>query len=54
MDGQVVFITRYHKLQSLFDRPKVIPRFLSGRVGQLVALYLVYVLPLRERLIEQV
>jgi len=54
MDGQVVFVTRYHKSQSLFDAPKVIPRFLPGKVGQLVALYLAYVLPFRERLAEQV
>jgi len=54
MDGQVVFVTRYHKSQSLLDTPKVIPRFLPGRVGQLVALYLAYVLPLQERLAEQV
>ncbi len=49
-----MFITCYHKSQSLFDTPKVIPHFLPGRVGQLVALYLVYVLPLRERLTEHV
>jgi hypothetical protein len=24
----MVFITRYHKSQSQFDKPKVIPRFL--------------------------
>jgi hypothetical protein len=28
MDGQVVFISRYHKSQAMWDKPKVIPRFL--------------------------
>ncbi len=54
MDGQVVFITRYHKSQSLFDAPKVILRFMPERVRQLVALYLVYMLPFQERLAEHV
>ena len=54
IDRQVVFITRYYKLQSLINAPKVIPRFLPQRVGQLVALYLAYVLPFQERLIEYI
>ena len=54
IDRQVVFITRYYKLQSLVDAPKVIPRFLPQRVGQLVVLYLAYVLPFQERLIEYI
>ena len=28
IDGQMAFVTRYHKSQALFGRPKVIPRFL--------------------------
>ncbi|KAK3615740.1 hypothetical protein LTR22_027322 [Elasticomyces elasticus] len=37
---QMVVVTRYHKSQSQFDKPKVIPRFLRWRVGQLLAVYL--------------
>jgi superfamily II DNA helicase RecQ len=54
IDGQVVVITRYHKSQALFDKPKIIPRFLPWRVGQLLALYLVYLQPFREHLLVQV
>lgn len=50
MDGQVVLVTRYHKSQSQWDKPKVVPRFLPWRVGQLMALYLAYVQPLAELL----
>jgi hypothetical protein len=50
MDGQAVFVTRYHKSQWQWDRPKVVPRFLPGRVGQLLAVYLVHVQPFRELL----
>lgn len=28
IDGQVMFVTRYHKSQALFSQPKVIPRFM--------------------------
>ncbi|KAK5277365.1 hypothetical protein LTR16_009874, partial [Cryomyces antarcticus] len=31
IDGRVVVITRYHKSQSQFDKPKIIPRFLPWR-----------------------
>lgn len=41
--GQVVVVTRYHKSASQLDKPKVIPRFLPWRVGQLMAVYLAYV-----------
>ena len=47
IDGQVAVITRYHKTQSQWDKPKVVVRFLSEAVGQLVAAYLLYVRPLR-------
>lgn len=40
IDGQVMFVTRCHKSQALFGRPKVIPRFMPWRVGQLVAVFL--------------
>jgi hypothetical protein len=36
MHGQMVFSTRYHKSQSQMDKPKVIPRFLPWRVGQVL------------------
>jgi superfamily II DNA helicase RecQ len=52
--GHVVVVTRYHKSQSQLDKPKVIPRFLPWRVGQLLALYLVYVQPFQEYLSVQV
>jgi superfamily II DNA helicase RecQ len=54
MDGQVVMVTRYHKSQSQWDKPKVVPRFLPWRVGQLVAVYLAYLQPFREYLTVQV
>ena len=54
MDGQVVFISRYNKSQAMWDRPKVIPRFLPWRVGQLFAVYLAYVRPLTEHLNSEV
>jgi superfamily II DNA helicase RecQ len=53
IDGRVVFITRYHKSQSQFDAPKIIPRFLPWRVGQLVSVYLGYVQRFREHLMVQ-
>lgn len=43
MDGQVAVITRYHKTQSQWDRPKVILRFLPDRLGQILIVYLLYV-----------
>jgi superfamily II DNA helicase RecQ len=54
IDGRVVLITRYHKSQSQFDTPKVIPRFLPWRVGQLLAVYLGYVQPFREHLLVEI
>ena len=43
-------VTHYHKMQALFDSGKVIPRFLPDRVSQLVAVYLAFVRPFRDRL----
>ena len=54
MDGRVVCVTRYHKSQSQWDKPKVVPRFLPWRVGQLMAVYLAYVRPFHEYLRVQV
>ncbi|SCV61242.1 uncharacterized protein FFFS_15811 [Fusarium fujikuroi] len=50
VDGQVVLVTQYHKSLSHFDSPKVIPRYLPARVGQLLAMYMVYIRPLADRL----
>ena len=50
MAGQVATVTRYHKSQSQFDTPKVVPRFLPWRVGQLMVLYIAYVQPFQELL----
>lgn len=33
MDGQVVFVTRYHKSQLQWDMPKVMPRSCCGESG---------------------
>jgi len=49
-----VMITRYHKSQALFDTPKIIPRFLPHRVGQLLVVYLAYLQLFREYLLMQV
>jgi superfamily II DNA helicase RecQ len=48
LDGYVMSVTFYNKTQAEWDVPKVIPRFLPWRVGQLLSLYLVYVQPLAE------
>ncbi|KAF5544142.1 recQ family helicase [Fusarium napiforme] len=50
IDGQVVLVTQYHKSLAHFDAPKVIPRFLPARVGQLLAMYMVYIRPFVDRL----
>ncbi|KFZ18502.1 hypothetical protein V501_01170 [Pseudogymnoascus sp. VKM F-4519 (FW-2642)] len=49
IDGEMVLVTQYDKTLSHFDSPKVIPRFLPERVGQLMAMYMVYVRPLTDR-----
>jgi hypothetical protein len=45
--GQVALVTRYHKTQSQWDKPKVIVRFLPEAIGKLAIAYLLYVRPLR-------
>jgi superfamily II DNA helicase RecQ len=50
INGQVAVVTRYHKTQSQWDKPKVVARFLPKAVGQLVAAYLLYARPLRAML----
>ena len=49
IDGEVVLVTQYHKSLAHFDSPKVIPRFLPERPGQLMAMYMVYIRPLTDR-----
>ncbi|KAL6161913.1 hypothetical protein ACJQWK_11994 [Exserohilum turcicum] len=54
IDGTVMTVVRYHKSQSQWDKPKVVPRFLPPRVGQIMALYLSYLQPFREFLVVSV
>ncbi|KAK4980774.1 hypothetical protein LTR28_001461 [Elasticomyces elasticus] len=54
IDRQVVFVSHYHKTQSLWNKPGVIPRFLPWRIVQLVSIFLAYKWPLRERLVAKV
>ncbi|KEF50790.1 uncharacterized protein A1O9_13158 [Exophiala aquamarina CBS 119918] len=51
IDGTSSIVIRYHKSQQLFGTPKIIPRFLPWRVGQLLVVYLVYVQPFCEYLL---
>ena len=50
----MVSVVRYYKSQSQFDAPKVVPRFLPPRLGQIMALYLSYLQPFEEYLVVQV
>lgn len=54
VDGQLMTVVRYHKSQSQWDKPKVIPRFLPWRLGQIMAVYLAYLQPFHEYLVVQV
>ncbi|KAG7421821.1 hypothetical protein Forpe1208_v001971 [Fusarium oxysporum f. sp. rapae] len=49
IDSEVVLVTQYHKSLAHFDSPKVIPRFLPGRIGQLFVMYMIYIRPLTDR-----
>jgi hypothetical protein len=49
VDGQVMLVSHYHKSMAHFDSPKVIPRFLPERIGQLLVMYMVYIRPLTDR-----
>ncbi|KAH8701432.1 hypothetical protein GQ44DRAFT_717592 [Phaeosphaeriaceae sp. PMI808] len=51
--GHIMTIVRYYKSQSQWDKPKVIPRFLPPQLGQVMAVYLVYIQPFREYLTLQ-
>jgi len=44
-DGRVMTVVRYHKSQSQWDKPKVVPRFLPWRLAQVMVVYLAYVQP---------
>jgi hypothetical protein len=52
--GTIVSVIRYYKSQSQYDAPKVVPRFLPARLGQIMALYLSYLQPFKEYLVVQV
>ncbi|CAN9385033.1 unnamed protein product [Alternaria alternata] len=54
INRQVITVVRYHKSQSQWDKPKVVPRFLPPRLGQVIVLYLAYLQPFREYLTVQV
>jgi hypothetical protein len=54
VDGAVMTVVRYHKSQSQWDKPKIVPRFLPPRLGQVMAVYLTYLQPFREYLTVQV
>jgi hypothetical protein len=54
VDSAVMTVVRYHKSQSQWDKPKVVPRFLPPQLGQIMALYLSYLQPFREYLVVQV
>jgi superfamily II DNA helicase RecQ len=54
IDGLVMTVVRYHKSQSQWDKPKVVPRFLPGRLGQVLVVYLAYLQPFQEYLTVQV
>ncbi|OAF98609.1 uncharacterized protein CC84DRAFT_1105865, partial [Paraphaeosphaeria sporulosa] len=50
LDGVMMTVIRYYKSMSQWDSPKVIPRFLPARLGQITTIYLAYVQPFAEYL----
>ncbi|THZ70556.1 hypothetical protein D6C84_10425 [Aureobasidium pullulans] len=42
LDGRVMTVTSYHKLQAMLDMPKMVPRFLPWRLGQIAVIYLTH------------
>jgi superfamily II DNA helicase RecQ len=54
VDGRIMTVVRYHKSQSQFDKPKIVPRFLPPQLGQVMAVYLAYLQPFREYLVVEV
>jgi hypothetical protein len=53
-DGLVMTVVRYRKLQSQWDKSKIVPRFLPLQLGQVMAVYLVYIQLFCEYLMLQV
>jgi hypothetical protein len=47
-------VVRYHKSQSQWDKPKIVPRFLPPRLGQVMVMYLAYLQPFQEYLTVEV
>jgi hypothetical protein len=45
VDSAVITVVRYYKSQSQRDKPKIVPRFLPPRLGQVMAVYLTYLAP---------
>ncbi|CAD0097291.1 unnamed protein product [Aureobasidium mustum] len=43
LDGRVMTVTSYHKSQAMLDMPKMVPRFLPWRLGQIAVIYLTHV-----------
>ena len=54
LDGRVMTVTSYHKSQSQLDKPKIVPRFLPWRLGQVMVIYLLYVRTFAEFLRMQI
>jgi hypothetical protein len=54
VDGDMMIVVRYHKSQSQWDKPKIVPRFLPPQLGQVMAVYLTYLQPFQEYLEVQV
>jgi hypothetical protein len=43
IDGRVMTVTSYYKSMAMLDMPKMVPRFLPWRLGQIAVIYLTYV-----------
>ncbi|CAD0099048.1 unnamed protein product [Aureobasidium mustum] len=54
LDGRVMTVTSYHKSQAMLDMPKMVPRFLPWRLGQIAVIYLTHVRAFAELLSVQV
>lgn len=54
LDGRVMTVTSYHKSQAMLDMPKMVPRFLPWRLGQIAVIHLTHVRAFAELLSVQV
>jgi len=54
LDGRVMTVTSYHKSLAMLDMPKMVPRFLPWRLGQIAVIYLTHVRVFAELLSVQV